>query len=424
MESRAEAALAYGASAWPPSYANSMGDESARPPSPTESLASISSIQFEVGSLPAPLMLLMEQHEQAESLGEYFPEPTELDLSGCASLTDVLVCEVLCERFCKLRKLLLAQCLRLSEPAFLAIGAKLGELAELDLSSCAVSDAAMLQLVAGCPRLRTLTLRSCRQLTNAGLATLPKLSLLAALDISSSKGVTDAGLAGIAHGCPLLSVLSIAQCTKAAKSSGVGEWALGFAALASLNVSATLVDDAAANAIASVVRPSLTSINLSRTQAGDSGVEALVRSSACALTCLFLAGCTRVSDSTLNMMPSIAPALRELHLTGCSLVSDDGLCVLAEGCHDLEVLVVDHCNVTDTGVAGVAERCAQLRVLQASGVAGVGDPSVVALAQHCERLQRADLRGCANVTEASVMVLEKSLPECKLLVNGLLRNIW
>ena len=60
----------------------------------------------------------------------------------------------------------------------------------------------------------------------------------------------------------------------------------------------------------------------------------------------------------------------------------------------------------------------------ASGVAGVGDPSVVALAQHCERLQRADLRGCANVTEASVMVLEKSLPECKLLVNGLLRNIW
>ena len=40
------------------------------------------------------------------------------------------------------------------------------------------------------------------------------------------------------------------------------------------------------------------------------------------------------------------------------------------------------------------------------------------------QLLYADLRGCANVTEASVMVLEKSLPECKLLVNGLLRNIW
>ena len=57
------------------------------------------------------MLLLLEQQEQHESLGEEPPVPTELDLSGHAGLTDVLVTDVLCERFGGLRKLLLAQCL-------------------------------------------------------------------------------------------------------------------------------------------------------------------------------------------------------------------------------------------------------------------------------------------------------------------------
>ena len=63
-------------------------------------------------------------------------------------------------------------------------------------------------------------------------------------------------------------------------------------------------------------------------------------------------------------------------------------------------------------------------MLQASGCAGIGDASVAALARCCPRLERADLRGSANVTESAVMELETSVPSCKLLVNGLLRNIW
>ena len=59
-----------------------------------------------------------------------------------------------------------------------------------------------------------------------------------------------------------------------------------------------------------------------------------------------------------------------------------------------------------------------------SGCAGVGDASIIALARSCPHLERADLRGCANVTESAVTELENSLPQCKLLVNGLLRNIW
>lgn len=105
-------------------------------------------------------------------------------------------------------------------------------------------------------------------------------------------------------------------------------------------------------------------------------------------------------------------------------MSDTGLVVLAEGCSRLEVVGVDCCDISDHAIVRLAEQSPLLRVLQASGCAGVGDASVIALAHSCPQLERADLRGCANVTESAVMEIEKCLPACKLLVNGLLRNIW
>ena len=96
-----------------------------RPLSPTPSdlstVQSISSVEFTMGGVPAPLQALLEEQEHFTDLGEEPPKAFELDLSGCSSLTDVLVAEVICERFVTLRRLLLAQCLRLTEPAFLAI---------------------------------------------------------------------------------------------------------------------------------------------------------------------------------------------------------------------------------------------------------------------------------------------------------------
>ena len=400
-------------------------DSGPRPPSPTEStstLASISSVQFELGALPQPLLLLMEEMEQAESLGEELPTPHELDLSGCASLTDALVCDVLCERFVGLRRLLLAQCMRLEEPAFVALH-RLRQLEELDLSSCALSDGALQHLVVHCTRLQTLSLKSCRRLTDAGLSALEALQELRSLELASCKGLTDGALGAIARGCVRLESLSVAHCAKVGGAEAAA-WTGALGGLRTLNVTATLTDDATLEALVARAPPvGLRSLNASRTQLGDGGVGALLR--ACTrLESLYLAGCLRVSDEALALLPACAPQLRELHLTGCTLVSDAGLAALADGCASLEVLGVDHCNISDASLTAVASQCAALRVLQASGCAGIGDASVTALARHCPRLERADLRGSANVSESAVAELERRLPSCRLLVNGLLRNIW
>ena len=225
---------------------------------------------------------------------------SQLELSGCPSLTDVLVCEVVTVRFTLLRRLLLAQCLRLTEAAFCTIGERLPDLRELDLSSCAVTDAAISCVAGGCRHLEKVTLRSCRKLTDTGIATLGGLPELLELDLSSNRELTDGALGAIAAGCKRLRVMHVALCPKVAGEAVRSHWARQLPELSTLNLSASALTDASATAIAeaSAGRHRLSWLNISRTYCGDGGVAALVRA-APALSGILVAGCLNLSEATM-----------------------------------------------------------------------------------------------------------------------------
>ena len=401
----------------------------ARPVSPTPSIAStinsISSVEFSVGGVPIPLQELLEEQERCEDQSEEAPLALKLDLSGCASLTDVLVCEVVCERFVHLQVLLLAQCMRLTEPAFLSIAYALPGLVELNLASCAVTDAAVEQLCARCHAITTLTLRSCRLLTDEGFASLAALPSLTSVDLSSSRNLTDGGLAAIAQGARAISVLNVAICPRVGGQQAK-RWGCLLPQLTSVNLTATALDDSTATSlVANGPRPLLQSLNLSRTKVGDASVRQLLRQCP-ELRSIYLAGCLAVTDVSLSSLAlhGRSSGLQEVHLTGCHEISDTGLRDMAYACPRLEVLVLNHCDATDAAISDIATSCTGLIQIQVVGCGGVGDASVIALAESCPQLTRADLRGCSNVTETAISAMERMLPECKLMVNGMLRNIW
>ena len=296
----------------------------------------------------------------------------------------------------------------------------------VNLASCAVTDAAVEQLCARCHAINTLTLRSCRLCTDKGFACLAALASLTSVDLSSSRNLTDGGLAAIAQGARAISVLNVAICPRVGGPQAKS-WGCLWPQLTSLNLTASAVDDstAAGCLVPNGPRPLLQSLNLSRTKVGDASVCQLLRECP-ELRSIYLAGCLAVTDVSLSSLAlrGRSSGLREVHLTGCHEISDTGLRDMAYGCPELEVLVLNHCTVTDVAIAEIASMCTGLRQIQVVGCGGVGDASVVALAETCPLLTRADLRGCSNVTESAISAMERALPDCKLMVNGMLRNIW
>ena len=414
-------------SSLPVATAIAESDAFPRPPSPTPSVAaSISSVEFSMDGTPLPLQELLEEQERCEDQNIEAPTVLSCDLSGCMSLSDVLVSEVLCERFVKLQQLRLAQCIRLGEPAFFSVAYQLHDLVLLDLASCALTNDCLEQISLHCLDLQTLILKGCRRLTDGGYKHIARLKSLTTLDASSSRELSDAALVPIASACQHITTLLVNLCPKV---GGVGaiEWAAsGFPRLAMLNVTATAFDDATTGAlVADGPRSALTSLNLSRTKVGDAALDTLL-SKCPQLGSIFVAGCLGVSDTSLQSLAEHGRSslLREVHLTGCGAISDEGLRKLAWGCPQLEVLAINHCEATDAAISEIAHGCSELRFLQASGCSGVGDASLLALAECCKKLEHVDIRGSQNVSESAVSVLERRLPQCKVFVNGLLRNIW
>ncbi|KAK6944752.1 hypothetical protein RJ641_025854 [Dillenia turbinata] len=165
-----------------------------------------------------------------------------LSLAGIQSVTDCFLCEFINMRGCRMKELILNDCVKLTDYSMKAIGENCSEIHALGLSNlCKLTDSAMGYLANGCQAIETLKL--CRNafsdeaiaafLETSG-GSLKELSLnnvvkvgyntalslarhsrnLLSLDLSWCRNLTDELLGYIVDNCSLLRVLKLFGCTQ------------------------------------------------------------------------------------------------------------------------------------------------------------------------------------------------------------------
>mmetsp|Transcript_16010 Transcript_16010/g.32769 ORF Transcript_16010/g.32769 Transcript_16010/m.32769 type:complete len:135 (-) Transcript_16010:394-798(-) len=95
-----------------------------------------------------------------------------------------------------------------------------------------------------------------------------------------------------------------------------------------------------------------------------------------------------------------------MELKNCTQTNDDLLFEVSPFLSCLRVLNLWGCvQVTNAGVAALAEHCKRLEFLTLAGCLQITDKGIMSFADSCTTLTMIDLNGCPNITSSSVRAL-------------------
>ena len=120
-------------------------------------------------------------------------------------------------------------------------------------------------------------------------------------------------------------------------------------------------------------------------------------------------------DKILKALGENCRNLRVLNVSYALIsATDEGICALAAGCPQLEVLILTYCwYITDRALEALAVHSFNLRHLDLSSCMGVRDRGIIAIAKKCKRLEKIEFYGSKLITDAAVMALVKHCPELR-----------
>eukprot|EP00899_Mesostigma_viride_P017444 jgi/Mesvir1/25700/Mv01895-RA.2 len=256
--------------------------------------------------------------------------------------------------------------------------------------------------------------------------------------------VTDATLRALAHHCPHLAHLNVAECC-GVTDEGLSALLRGCPQLTWVNTArCSLVSDASVALLGSGCCPLLDHVNVARTRVADAGITALAHGcprlrtlvvemcdgvtdasvvvlsqGPCAksLEVVDLTGCERVSSrSVAGLLGGDCPLLTSLSVGG-TRVSDEAITLLAQGgCPELTTLDTRRCHrVTDAGISAAVTGCPKLRHVMVRSCRGVTDVGVKDLALQCPQLRYLNLRNCRSVSDQGVLALRAGCEELRYL---------
>eukprot|EP00899_Mesostigma_viride_P008254 jgi/Mesvir1/1742/Mv21193-RA.1 len=239
-------------------------------------------------------------------------------------------------------------------------------LRHIDLSGCLlITDKALAIVATLCPLVEWISVSKCPLVTERGLLFLASsLPRLVHLDASRCRGMTDRSLAAIASHCPRLQSLCLAYCTELTDA--------GLAALAAAWAQPAPADARAYGPpVHGATRGSQVShLDLSGCAQVSADALDLLLPHVTRVACLRLACLPCMGDAQLATAAAAAGAsLQEVDVSGCPLVTDAGVRALAllSGPDGLRSVAVAGCEVTDAGIAALAEECVHLVYVDARG---------------------------------------------------------
>jgi len=377
----------------------------------------------------------------------------ELNFACQEKLTDVALCAI-AKHLPKL-ELLNVNYLRsngISDDGVIALAQECTALKTLRLCAIPVTDAALSAVAEHCPELRILSVGNCYHISDTGvIALVQRCAALKSLDLENTC-VTDDAVSAAAKNCPYLEELHLGalECDfkwdvtdnalrtiakylpklqalhledrERISDAGVIELVRSCTALKTLDVSDTLVTDAAVVAIAKHC-PIIEDLNLylanfdssrNGTVLTDESVVALGQN------------CPRLRNLNLNWSAvthvglealGIGCSLEDLSLDNCKHVSDDGVAALVAGLSTKSSLCLslDGTPITKASVLTITARFPKLFSLAVDAAeCDVGDEDVLAVAKCCPDLRHLSYRNQGQMSQATRDALKASNPNLRI----------
>jgi len=221
--------------------------------------------------------------------------------------------------------------------------------------------------------------------------------------------ITDAELGILANGCPALRRLDLWGCSHVT-DMGVARIATGAPKLRILNLGRlTMLTDGGLESLIKA-SPGLQSLDVSGCIRLTSVTVVDVLENCPNLQALHLGGVRDLTGVGLNFSPGCARKLRAINMCGCTHMKDGFMDQLTLAAPNLLLFDLSFCrDLTDEGIAFLAERDTGLAAINLSGCTGITDASIKSLAKGCS-LQAVSL-GQTCVTNEGVAEL---LGSCEL----------
>jgi hypothetical protein len=351
---------------------------------------------------------------------------TELNLTGCTSLTDEgLLCiskclqELRTLRLClgvvrdssmlaavqansRLTTIELSGCSSLSPEGVLKLSSLCTEkIVDLTLAYLpSMGDLALKRVAQGCRNLRRLSLQGCVFITDEGVQSLAMEADPAKLENLSLEGcgrVSDYGVIPLAERLTSLKQLNLRGVTRLTEVGGAAI-AKGLWQLTHLWV------DGAHNLLDSAFHFDIKT----------DGRRAVGANMLRKLEVISLGDCTRLTDAVVREVCSRAPSLTSFLVSGCGLLTDTACNFLTIGGTDvsapsLKILDLSHCrNITDEGLKLLA-KAGNLEQLSLDGCHLITDEGIAAIAGSCPRLQSLSVRQCRLLTDRACCHIAEKL---------------
>lgn len=289
------------------------------------------------------------------------------------------------------------------------------KLQSLNLSGCYnMSDTGLNNALSqSYPSLTELNLSLCKNITDASLGKIANsLRNLESLELGGCSNITNMGLHVVSWGLKKLRRLDLRSCWH------VSDQGIAFLA-------GTAADDCGT--------PKLEHLGLQDCQRlSDEGLRHLAQGLSESLRSINLSFCVLITDSGMKHVAKIT-SLRELDLRSCDNISEIGMAYLAEGgsrvssldvsfcdkigdsalqhvsqgLFNLKSLGLSACPITDEGIAKIARSQKILETLHIGQCSKLTDRSVFSIIENMPALRCIDLYGCTRISKYGLDKIDK-----------------
>ena len=212
-----------------------------------------------------------------------------------------------------------------------------GGLKKADLSNSNISDAS-LAAIASNRELTTLSLIGCKGITDTGIQIIAQRCKKLADVRLSSTAISSKGVAALITYCPELTRLLLPYCWRITDDAMLPLATGCCPKLQELSFASCVnITDAALRSIANGC-PGLSSLAVGNTAVTDNGIDTLVK--ACPNMRVLQLQSTATSDKSLHSIAAHSKNLRALLLVGCKGISDAGMQMVLDGCGSLTAVLL------------------------------------------------------------------------------------
>ncbi|XP_066581470.1 F-box/LRR-repeat protein 14-like [Prorops nasuta] len=254
------------------------------------------------------------------------------------------------------------------------------------------------------PSLIRLNLSLCKQVSDASLGRIAQsVKNLEQLELGGCCGITNFGLSLIAWGLKKLKRLDLRSCWHisdqgiahlAGRTQETADGNLELEYL-SLQDCQRLTDEALKHI--SVGLSKLKSINLSFCVCiTDSGIKHLSKMTS--LRELNLRSCDNISDHGMAFLAEGGSRLISLDVSFCDKIGDRALEHISQSLFNLKALSLSACQISDVGMCKIAKTLHELEILHIGQCQRLTDKCLISIFENMKQLRSIDLYGCTRVT--------------------------